>query len=51
MTLYLLSKLYSGSIHHTEHMTTEFIKLGNTILHVIKKIKYQHQKATKNIDF
>ena len=46
MTLYLLSKLYSGSIHHTE-----FIKLGNTILHVIKKIKYQHQKATKNIDF
>ena len=41
-------------------MATEFIKLDNTILHVIKKIKKQHQRAdierifdevTKTIDF
>ena len=41
-------------------MATEFIKLDNTILYVIKKIKNQHQRpdierifdeVTKNIDF
>ena len=41
-------------------MATEFIKLDNTILYVIKKIKNQHQRAdiesifdevTKTIDF
>ena len=43
-----------------ETMTTEFIKLDNTILYVIKKIKNQYQQAdierifdevTKTIDF
>ena len=28
-----------------ETMTTEFIKLDNNILYVIKKIKNQHQRA------
>ena len=57
---FLLSKLFSGNIRHIETMATEFIKLDNTILYVIKKIKNQHQRAdierifeevTKTIDF
>ena len=60
ITLYLLSKLFSGNSRHIETMATEFIKLDNTILYVIKKIKNQHQRAdierifdevTKTIDF
>ena len=56
----LLSNLFSDDIRHIETMETEFIKLDNTILYVIKKIKNQHQRAdiehifdeaTKTIDF
>ena len=56
----LLSNLFSDDIRHIETMETEFIKLDNTILYVIKKIKNQHQRAdierifdevTKTINF
>ena len=60
IALYLLSKLFSGNIRHIETMVTEFIKLDNTILYVIKTMINQHQQAdielifdevTKTIDF
>ena len=45
MALYLHSKLFSGNIRHIETLAREFIKLNNTILYVIKKLKHQHQQA------
>ena len=41
----LLCNLFSDNVRHIETMEREFIKLDNTILYVIKKVKNQHQRV------